>query len=279
MVVGAQRPASGLSSDAGMNLVGALRVAAAPEARGLGVLVVPNDEIQSAREVTKTSTLRLETFRSADLGMLGYADPDGRVAIYRRPTRRHAPDTEFDLSGRRDLPRVDIAYSYAGADGAAIDAFVARRRCWSGWYHGRTEEAYDQLAHHWTQSDRRAQALPYLMTAADGAVAVGTNQEAIGHLESARACRGIRYGLPRFQRSRRFANLNDSASITPAAVAASVRTATEHSSSQKRNRTVATWGFCRAKLTMNRRTTLRTISDSIDCHPLRRKTVATASPA
>jgi L-asparaginase len=125
VVVGAQRPASGLSSDAGMNLVSALRVAGAPEARGLGVLVLLNDEIQSAREVTKTSTLRLETFRSADLGMLGYADPDGRVAIYRRPARRHAPDTEFDVAGRRELPRVDIAYSYAGADRAAIDAFVA----------------------------------------------------------------------------------------------------------------------------------------------------------
>ena len=125
VVVGAQRPASGLSSDAGMNLVGALRVAAAPEARGLGALVVLNDEIQAAREVTKTSTLRLETFRSADLGMLGYADPDGRVAIYRRPTRRHAPGTEFDVRERRDLPRVDIAYSYAGADRAAVDAFVA----------------------------------------------------------------------------------------------------------------------------------------------------------
>jgi hypothetical protein len=82
-------------------------VAAAPEARGLGVLVVLNDEIQAAREVTKASTLRLETFRSADLGMLGYADPDGRVAIYRRPARRHAPDTEFDVRGRRDLPRVE----------------------------------------------------------------------------------------------------------------------------------------------------------------------------
>jgi len=125
VVVGAQRPASGLSSDAAMNLVGAARVAAAPEARGLGVLVVLNDEIQAAREVTKASTLRLETFRSADLGMLGYADPDGRVAIYRRPARRHAPDTEFDVSARRDLPRVDIAYSYAGADPTAIDAFVA----------------------------------------------------------------------------------------------------------------------------------------------------------
>jgi L-asparaginase len=125
VVVGAQRPASGLSSDAGMNLVGALRVAAAPDARGLGVLVVLNDEIQAAREVTKTSTLRLETFRSADVGMLGYADPDGRVAVYRRPARRHAPDTEFDVTGLATLPRVDIAYSYAGADRAAIDAFVS----------------------------------------------------------------------------------------------------------------------------------------------------------
>jgi L-asparaginase len=125
VVVGAQRPASGLSSDAGMNLVGAFRVAAAPEARGLGVLVVLNDEIQAAREVTKTSTLRLETFRSADVGMLGYADPDGRVAIYRRPARRHAPGTEFNVGGRRDLPRVDITYSYAGAERTAIDAFVA----------------------------------------------------------------------------------------------------------------------------------------------------------
>src|SRR5262245_52511817 len=125
VVVGAQRPATGLSSDAGLNLLNAVRVAGAPEARGLGVLVLLNDEIQTARDVTKTSTLRLETFRSPDLGMLGYADPDGRVSIYRRPARRHAPDTEFDVRGRSELPRVDIAASYAGADGSAIRAFVA----------------------------------------------------------------------------------------------------------------------------------------------------------
>jgi len=125
VLVGAQRPFSGLSTDAHMNLVGAVRVAAAPEPRGLGVLALLNDEIQAAREVTKTSTLRLETFRSPDVGMLGYADPDGRVALYRRPTRRHAPDTEFDVRAATDLPRVDVAYSYAGADGTAIAAFAA----------------------------------------------------------------------------------------------------------------------------------------------------------
>lgn len=124
VVVGAQRPPTGLSTDTALNLVNAVRVAGSPAARGLGVLTLLNDEIQAAREVTKTSTLRLETFRSPDLGMLGYADPDGRVAIYRRPARRHAPDTIFDVRGIDDLPRVDIAYSYAGNDGATIRALV-----------------------------------------------------------------------------------------------------------------------------------------------------------
>ena len=124
VLVGAQRPKNALGSDAGPNLVNAVQVAASPEARGLGVLVLLNEEIQAAREVTKTSTHRLETFRSPDLGMLGYADADGRVSIYRRPTRRHAPDTEFDVRGLKDLPRVDIAATYAGADGAAVTAFA-----------------------------------------------------------------------------------------------------------------------------------------------------------
>ncbi len=52
-------------------------------------------------------------------------------------------------------------------------------------YRGRTEEVCDQLAHHWGQSDQRVRALPYLLTSADGAVAVGANREAIGHLEAA----------------------------------------------------------------------------------------------
>jgi L-asparaginase/Glu-tRNA(Gln) amidotransferase subunit D len=53
-----------LGSDAGMNLLGAVRTASAPATRGLGVLVTLNDEIHSAREATKTSTYRLQTFRS-----------------------------------------------------------------------------------------------------------------------------------------------------------------------------------------------------------------------
>lgn len=124
VLTGAQRPMNALGSDAGPNLLNAVQVAGSQEARGLGVLVVLNEEIQAAREVTKTSTHRLETFRSPDFGMLGYADADGRTAIYRRPARRHAPDTEFDVRGMSALPRVDIAASYAGADATAITAFA-----------------------------------------------------------------------------------------------------------------------------------------------------------
>ena len=71
VIVGAQRPSSSLSTDAGLNLVNAVRVAACPDARGMGVLVVLNDQIHSAREVTKASNTRLHTFRDAEFGVLG----------------------------------------------------------------------------------------------------------------------------------------------------------------------------------------------------------------
>ncbi len=125
VLVGAQRPASALGTDAGMNLVNALRVAGSPEARGKGVLAVLNDEIHAARDVVKTSTYRVQTFRSLDFGALGHVDGDG-VHFYRAPLGAHMPDTPFAaLDFAEPLPRVDIVYSYAGADGALVDAAVA----------------------------------------------------------------------------------------------------------------------------------------------------------
>ena len=124
VLVGSQRPASALGTDAGMNLVAAVRVAGSEAARGMGVLVVLNEEISAAREVTKTSTLRLQTFRTPDFGVLGHADMD-RVSFYRAPVRRRAPDTVFDIRGLEGLPRVDVNYAYTGSDGVAVRAFVA----------------------------------------------------------------------------------------------------------------------------------------------------------
>ncbi len=124
VLVGAQRPASALGTDAGTNLVNALQVAGSPEARGKGVLAVLNNEIHAARDVVKTSTYRVQTFRSLDFGALGHVDGDG-VHFYRAPLKAHMPDTPFAGRDLSALPRVDIIYSYAGADRALVDAAVA----------------------------------------------------------------------------------------------------------------------------------------------------------
>lgn len=124
VVTGAMRPPSSMGTDADNNLLDAVRVAAAPGSAGRGTLVVLNNEIQAARDVTKTDSYRVETFQSGHLGFLGYADSDGQVVYYRRPEQRHTADSEFDVAAVDELPSVDIAYAYAGAGGVAVDAMM-----------------------------------------------------------------------------------------------------------------------------------------------------------
>jgi L-asparaginase len=123
VLVGAQRPATAISADGPLNLLNAVRTAVAPEARGKGVMVVMNDEINAARDVTKTSTYRVETFNSPTLGYLGYVDTD-RVSFYRASTKRHTGASEFDLTGVTELPRVDIVYSYVEPNPVMIRALI-----------------------------------------------------------------------------------------------------------------------------------------------------------
>ena len=125
VMTAAMRPASAMSGDGDLNLLNAIRVAASPDARGMGVLVLLNDTILSAREAVKTSTLRLQAFQAPGYGPLGYADPDGRVVFAHAPLRAHTIATEFDVRTVDALPRVDVVLSYVGADGALIDAAVA----------------------------------------------------------------------------------------------------------------------------------------------------------
>ena len=122
VVTGAMRPPTSIGTDADANLMDAVRIAAAPHAGGMGVLTVLNNEIHSARDVSKSNTFRVETFRPNELGFLGYSDSDGRVVFYRAPLRKHTTATPFDVEGRDSMPRVEIVYSYAGADGAIVDA-------------------------------------------------------------------------------------------------------------------------------------------------------------
>ncbi|ATC64776.1 L-asparaginase [Nibricoccus aquaticus] len=122
--VGSQRPWSGLSGDGPMNLYNAVRIAATPEAAGMGVLHMMNDTLNGARDVTKTSAYRLETFKSPNTGPLGYADSD-KVVIYNKPLRKHTSESEFNISKLpATLPSVEILYAYTESPGYLVDALV-----------------------------------------------------------------------------------------------------------------------------------------------------------
>ncbi|MBR3745951.1 MAG: asparaginase [Selenomonadaceae bacterium] len=123
VLTGAMRPATAISSDGSMNLLNAVRIAAHKNSFGKGVLVALNDEINSAREVTKTNTLTLSTFKSFEFGLLGSVNA-GIPEFYRTSTRRHTINSEFDISGLKKLPLVKIIYGHAGDDGIFIDAAI-----------------------------------------------------------------------------------------------------------------------------------------------------------
>jgi L-asparaginase len=123
VVVGAMRPSTAISADGPLNLLNAVRVATSPAAHGKGALIVLNDEINGAREATKTSTFRVETFRAPDFGFLGYVDED-KVAFYRASTKRHTVNTEFDVRDLKELPVVDVLYSYIQPRAEAFEALV-----------------------------------------------------------------------------------------------------------------------------------------------------------
>lgn len=124
VLVGSQRPWTGLSGDGPRNLYDAVRVAASKEAWGKGVLHAMNQLINTARDVDKTSAYRTNTFIGVDVGALGYADPD-RIVFYREPVRRHTDGSEFAGTAYPTLPVVEVAYAYREAPGYLIDAMVA----------------------------------------------------------------------------------------------------------------------------------------------------------
>ena len=124
VLVGSMRPATAISADGPLNLLNAVRTAVSPAARGKGVLVVLNDEISAARDVTKTNTLRVDTFRSPDSGYLGFVDGD-QITFYRSPTRRHTTASEFNVQGLTELPAVEILYSYVQPNPILIQALLA----------------------------------------------------------------------------------------------------------------------------------------------------------
>lgn len=126
VVTAAQRQRTTRSADASRNFIDALITATTPETAGKGVVLVANELIHPAREVTKNVFSRVDTWQSLDTGALGIIS-GGEAEYYRAPTRRHTTESEFDLDGIEtadDLPNVEIVMSYVDASPALIAAAI-----------------------------------------------------------------------------------------------------------------------------------------------------------
>jgi L-asparaginase len=109
VVVGSMRPGTAMSADGPLNMYRSVILAGSKAAIGKGVMVMLNDTIHSGRDVTKTITDRVDTFKAAEIGPLGFFTGDQPV-FYRQTLRKHTADSEFDVSDLSSLPRVDIVY-------------------------------------------------------------------------------------------------------------------------------------------------------------------------
>lgn len=128
VLVGAQRPPTSTGSDAQVNLLAAVRVAAAPESRGHGVVVVMDDRILTARDVQKSSSHALDAFQARTHGPLGDVDAYGGVWFYRKDLRRHTVDSAFArLLDEHDgaLAPVEIDPVWSGVDARPLQRAVA----------------------------------------------------------------------------------------------------------------------------------------------------------
>ena len=124
VIVGAMRPATAISADGPVNLLNAVRLAASKEAIEKGVLIAMNDEINGARDATKTNTTHVSTFKAPELGYLGYIN-NGKPYFYRESTRKHTNQSEFDINNLKELPVVEIVYGRAGENRVIVDAIAA----------------------------------------------------------------------------------------------------------------------------------------------------------
>jgi L-asparaginase len=123
VLTGSMRPSTALSAEGPLNLYNAVAVAANPNAKGYGVMVVMNDEIHSAHGVKKMMTTPVQTFQSPEEGPIGSVI-FGQVEFFHKPLGRHTVNSEFSVAGVKELPRVDIVYVCADASPDIIDLMV-----------------------------------------------------------------------------------------------------------------------------------------------------------
>ena len=120
VVTGSMKSSSELGFDGVNNLVSSILVAKSTKSRGRGVLVVMNDQINAASEVTKSNTLTLDTFKSLDYGPLGVVD--NKEVLFHRSVTLCRNKLDID----HIEPNVYLLKAYAGADSLLIDYLLEK---------------------------------------------------------------------------------------------------------------------------------------------------------
>jgi L-asparaginase len=123
VMVGSMRPATAISADGPGNIYNGIAIAADPRAKGKGTLVCLNDEIHYARNVVKTDTTSVQTFRSINRGPAGVVHT-GKVDWFEPMDKKLGESSEFSVDGLDALPRVDILYAHASMSADLIDAAI-----------------------------------------------------------------------------------------------------------------------------------------------------------
>lgn len=123
VLTGSMRPSTSISADGNLNLYNAVACAGYEDSYDRGVLVLLNDKIYTARNVTKTNTTNVETFRNLNGGPVGYVH-FGEISYYYLTEKRHTVDSEFDTEALNELPRIEIIYGYADSGSLFVDAAI-----------------------------------------------------------------------------------------------------------------------------------------------------------
>ena len=123
VLTGAMRPSTALSADGPLNIFNAVAVAADKNTIDRGVLLVANDKILGARDFFKSSSTDVETFISPGFGLIGTVHY-GVARFYRKPFTKHTYMTPFSVDNLDKLPKVNIIFMHANANGELIDDAV-----------------------------------------------------------------------------------------------------------------------------------------------------------
>lgn len=123
VLVGSMRPSTGISADGPANLYGAVATAASAKSKGHGVLCCMNNEILDAKDVIKTHTTDVATFKGGNYGKIGYVY-NGEAIYSRTPESINTSKSEFDVDNLTSLPKVGIVYGYANCSPLPMQAFV-----------------------------------------------------------------------------------------------------------------------------------------------------------